>query len=46
MTKGYDDSAVGKRAPSLSLPLADGGEVSLTQFAGAPLLVSFLSHAA
>ncbi len=46
MTRGTRDSACGQRAPSLSLPLADGGSVSLKQFAAAPLLVSFLSHAA
>lgn len=29
MTRGTQDSAFGQRAPSLSLPLADGGRVSL-----------------
>ena len=46
MTRGTQDWAVGQPAPALDLPLADGGSVSLEQFAGSPLLVSFLSHAA
>jgi len=46
MSRGTHDSAVGQRAPSFTLPLADGGSVSLEQFAGTPVLVSFLSHAA
>jgi len=40
------DWAVGRPAPGLSLPLAAGGSVSLGDYAGRPVLVSFLSHAA
>ncbi len=40
------DWAVGKPAPPLSLPLAAGGRVSLTEFGGRAVLLSFLSHAA
>lgn len=46
MPQGPHDSAVGQRAPSLALPLAGGGSVTLEQFRGTPVLVSFLSHAA
>ena len=40
------DWAVGQTAPRLSLPKMDGGSVSLSDFKGQPVLVSFLSHAA
>lgn len=40
------DSAIGQRAPALTLPRADGGAFSLDEFRGRPALVIFLSHAA
>ena len=40
------DWGLGKTAPDLVLPAADGGSVRLESFRGRPLLLSFLSHAA
>jgi len=40
------DWAVGRPAPTLSLPLATGGDIALSDLAGRPALVTFLSHAA
>ena len=40
------DSAVGRPAPVLKLPLAGGGEFSLESCLGRATLVIFLSHAA
>lgn len=46
MRRAKEDWAVGRPAPPLSLPLAGGGSVSLSELSGQPVLVSFLSHAA
>ncbi len=37
--------AVGTPAPPLTLPAIGGGTVSLQQFHGRPVLLSFLRHA-
>lgn len=46
MNTDVPDSAIGRRAPALVLPRADGGEFSLETCVGRPMLVTFLSHAA
>lgn len=40
------DTAVGERAPGLTLPTADGGEFDLSGVGGRAALITFLSHAA
>jgi len=37
---------VGDPAPELQLNTREGGQVSLSEFLGKPVLVTFLSHAA
>ena len=47
MKRESTDWLVGSPAPALSLPSAsDGALVTLSQFEGRPVLVTFLSHAA
>ena len=46
MEKQALDSAGGKPAPALRLPLAEGGDFDLERNRGQATLVTFLSHAA